>query len=443
MIVMFWILSCSKLPDFADNHQHSKLREVVLAWNNLYLELDRHTEAYYPPISARSFAYISLAAFEAINSTENRHNNLDVLLKGLAVPKCDPNCNLDPSIVLNSAYASSFRLFFSTTPQEYLNKINELEDKLLISNSADFKQDVVLNSKKYGDSISKAVYFWSSEDRVGHEAFNSVFDTNYTLSGRRDPWSFTTNSAKQSILPNWGKVRSFLVTVNDIAVKPPVLYSEDPASKMYKEALAIYSMSRPLSHDNAWIAEFWSDDHRGITFSPPARWVSIANQLSEKSEIPPAKLVELYLTLGMALCDASIICWEAKYKYAHERPQAYINRVIDKNWKPFHENPNFPSYPSGHAIFGAASSIVLTKYFGENYRFTDNSHINRKEFNGMPRSFNSFREMAMENAFSRNAMGVHSRNDCEEGLRLGFEIGRRITKLQITNDDLVLNESVK
>ena len=439
LIVMFWILSCSKLTDYAYNQQDSKLKEVVLAWNKLYLDLDRHTEAYYPPISARSFGYISLAAFEALSTVEMKANNLDVLLKGLVIPECDKDGKLDAAVVLNSAYASSFRLFFSTTPQEYLNKINELEDKLFMNNSSELKQDIILNSRKFGDSVSKAVYLWSSEDRVGHEAFNSVFDSNYTLSGRRDPWSFATNSTRKSVLPNWGKVRSFLVTINDVPVKPPVPYSEDPGSRMYKEALALYSMSRPLSHDNEWIAEFWSDDHRGITFSPPARWVSIVNQIAIKSEIAASKLTELYLALGIALCDASIICWEAKYKFDRERPQAYINRVIDKNWKPLHENPNFPSYPSGHAIFGAASSIILAKYFGENYQFTDNSHIDRKEFNGKPRSFNSFREMAIENAFSRNAMGVHTKNDCEEGLRLGFEIGRRIIKLQFTNDELVLN----
>jgi hypothetical protein len=36
--------------------------------------------------------------------------------------------------------------------------------------------------------------------------------------------------------------------------------------------------------------------------------------------------------------------------------------------------------------------------------------------------------MAIENAFSRVLMGVHYKNDCEEGLRLGFEIGNLVNK---------------
>ncbi len=437
---MLWTLSCSKLADFSGNQQDSKLEEVILSWNKLYLELDRYTEGYYPPVSARNFAYISLAAFEGSNFSLKQSNNLDNYLHGLVLPKCEMKCNLDAAVVLNSTYASSFRLFFPTAPQEHFNKINELEDKLFMSINSGLTREVVIDSRKFGESISKAVYLWSSEDLVGHEAFNNIYDSGSVLSGRRDSWSIPSDPSRRSILPNWGKARSFILTIKDVSVRPPIPYSEDPGSDMYKEALALYTMSMPLSIENQWIAEFWSDDHRGITFSPPARWVSIANQLVEKSPLTPQKLVEFYLNLGMALCDASIICWEAKYKYARERPQTYINRVIHKNWKSFHESPHFPSYPSGHAIFGGAASVILTNYFGENYKFKDNSHINRKEFNGRPRSFNSFREMAIENAYSRNAMGVHTKNDCEEGLRLGFEIGNKISKLHLSFNDLVLAE---
>jgi len=42
---------------------------------------------------------------------------------------------------------------------------------------------------------------------------------------------------------------------------------------------------------------------------------------------------------------------------------------------------------------------------------------------GKERSYNSFREMAHENAYSRMLMGVHYKQDCDEGLRLGYEVG--------------------
>jgi hypothetical protein len=48
---------------------------------------------------------------------------------------------------------------------------------------------------------------------------------------------------------------------------------------LYAEALEIYSMSHNLTKDDVWVAEFWGDDVRGLTFSPPARWISILNQI--------------------------------------------------------------------------------------------------------------------------------------------------------------------
>jgi hypothetical protein len=37
--------------------------------------------------------------------------------------------------------------------------------------------------------------------------------------------------------------------------------------------------------------------------------------------------------------------------------------------------------------------------------------------------------MANENAYSRIPLGVHWRMDCEEGVRFGIEIGRRVNDL--------------
>jgi hypothetical protein len=89
--------------------------------------------------------------------------------------------------------------------------------------------------------------------------------------------------------------------------------------------------------------------------------------------------------------------------------------------------PSFPAYPSGHSVFGATAAVILENYFGSTFNLTDNSHEGRKEFLGKPRTFNSFFEMANENARSRMHLGVHFRMDCEEGMRLGNRIGKVYT----------------
>jgi hypothetical protein len=39
--------------------------------------------------------------------------------------------------------------------------------------------------------------------------------------------------------------------------------------------------------------------------------------------------------------------------------------------------------------------------------------------------------MVKENAFSRLSMGVHYRMDCEEGLRMGKVIGKKVAQFNI------------
>ena len=156
----------------------------------------------------------------------------------------------------------------------------------------------------------------------------------------------------------------------------------------------------------------------------------------EHSDLQTA--IVTYAKVGMALNDAAVGCWNSKYLYNVERPETYIQRVIDPNWKPGLENPltgekgvtpSFPAYPSGHSTMGAAGAEALASMFGYSYSMTDNCHLNRVEFNGTPRTFGSFYEMALENAWSRVPLGVHFRMDSEEGVRYGTVIGRYVNNL--------------
>jgi len=115
------------------------------------------------------------------------------------------------------------------------------------------------------------------------------------------------------------------------------------------------------------------------------------------------------------------------------RPSVYIQEHIDANYQtnlyrliPW-PNPSFPGYPSGHSCFASAAGGV----------FIDFSHQGRNEFLGTARNFNSFEEMAEENAYSRIPLGVHIRIDCTEGLRLGYEISDAVNDYNVREQNLV------
>ena len=60
----------------------------------------------------------------------------------------------------------------------------------------------------------------------------------------------------------------------------------------------------------------------------------------------------------MAMHDAAVGCWDAKYVYFNPRPSQ-----MDPELKTIIGLPNFPSYTSGHSTFSAAAAEVLSYLF--------------------------------------------------------------------------------
>jgi hypothetical protein len=231
-----------------------------------------------------------------------------------------------------------------------------------------------------------------------------------------------------------------MVAPSDLNARPPIPFDEKPGSPFYTEAMEVFTTSQHLSKENHWIAEFWSDDLPEFTVSPSGRWVSITWQAIDKAQPDFPKLLEIYLKTGIALHDAGVLCWKEKYKYQLERPETYIQRNISPAWQPLHPSPNFPAYPSGHAACGAAAATVLEDLLGPHFALTDRTHEGRTEFQGQPRSYASFEDMAHENALSRLALGVHFRMDCEEGLRLGRLAGQKINAVSLRKQEAVSHQ---
>ena len=82
---------------------------------------------------------------------------------------------------------------------------------------------------------------------------------------------------------------------------------------------------------------------------------------------------------------------------------------------------------------GSAGAEALSSVFGYHYSMTDNSHLGRIEFEGVPRTFTSLREMALENAWSRVILGTNWYMDGIEGDRFGTEIGQKVNALPWKN----------
>jgi hypothetical protein len=151
------------------------------------------------------------------------------------------------------------------------------------------------------------------------------------------------------------------------------------------------------------IALYWADG--AGTQTPPGHWNQIASSLVERDRLGAKEAARVMATLNMALMDAGITCWDAKYTFWLIRPSqadASISLAVPL--------PNFPSYVSGHATFSGAASEVLGSFF--------------------PTDRRALHAMAEEAAMSRLYAGIHYRFDNDTGLRLGRAVGTAVMASQ-------------
>jgi hypothetical protein len=253
--------------------------------------------------------------------------------------------------------------------------------------------------------LAAAVLEWARSDG-GAVIENMGFPATYTLNPAPGHWVPTSKIVLQQapLLPAWGKNRPFAMPAGDTCtLPPPTEYSEDPASAFYAEAMEVYFTSQSLTDEQKQIARFWSDDAM-LSYTPPGHWIAIMTQVATEKGLDLTAQVEALARMGVAMADAFIGCWSAKFQYDLVRPVSYIKKVIDPKWEPLLNTPPFPEYPSGHSTQSAAAASVLTALFGEAYSFTDESPTP----DGVPtRSFASFWAAADEAAISRLYGGIH------------------------------------
>ncbi len=415
---------------------------VPLQWHQLFLEIDRYSPGYRPPAAARLLAYTNLAAYEAAVPGMPEYNSLVYEFPGLSLPSIDAGKQYNWPICVSTAYANMFRYFYPHIRVSDAYKITALEDKLLDEYGATLALDVLERSKQFGFEVAQAVFAYSETDTHGHEAYANPRPASYhppvTGPNGEKLWQPTFPDYTPALFPYWGKVRPFAMNEADIVSRPPLPYSEDPASLFYQQANETRFIVNLANFTTQWVAEFWSDDFFELTFEPAGRQIAIANILVQQDDISMDRAMELYAKMGMALADAGIAVWNSKYIYNVRRPIEYIREVMEPGWNTILNNPlnsihgltpEFPAYPSGHSGFGGAGSAVMAEIFGNTHPFTDNCHQNRTEFNGAPRSFNTILEAGVENAYSRLDLGVHFRMDCDEGIRLGYLAATRVNAM--------------
>jgi membrane-associated phospholipid phosphatase len=143
---------------------------------------------------------------------------------------------------------------------------------------------------------------------------------------------------------------------------------------------------------------------------PTTRWHTFALDLSgfywvllpDVRLATPARSARAFALLHVAMYDALVATWEAKYAYNRAAPARSDGRV-----RAFVPIADVPSYPSEHAAASAAAAGVLS------YLFPNEDTA-------------SFHALAREAGDARIAAGAAYRSDVDAGLAIGRAVAARV-----------------
>jgi hypothetical protein len=409
------------------------MQDQIINWNNVYLQAIRVNGGAPTPI-ARAGAMMHAAMYDAVNAIEKTHQPY---LPGLLVPS-GPISRKVAAVhaardVLSNIYPAQITFF----DQELNKSITEIG---IAQTLPEF-----MNGKTLGKQAAAAII----QNRLND---NSNNNTPYIPGNQPGDWRPTGSG--NAATPNWGKVIPFRMPANwqtqfrptrpgGFILKTQLLASKEYAAQLNEVKRLGAFDSTERTREQTEIALFWANDLDG-TSKPPGQLHTITQIVSMQRGLSFSENARLFALVSLALGDASIVAWDAKYETDIDlwRPESAIQladtdgnsgTTVDPTWQPLSPrnngtrfSPNFPAYVSGHATFGAAHSGIMRNFFGtDNITFTattEDPHAMDAYNVPLTRTFNSFTEAALENARSRVYLGVHYQWDADNGFLSGTKL---------------------
>lgn len=357
-----------------------------------------------PPYAARAYAYVSAAQYDAMVATwhyKKLYNRAAPFTVDATLPVLIPKSNLPsyPSedAVLAGVTVELLKLLFPTEIAYIQEKAEEQKLYRIISGAnvrSDVDAGIILGRKIASKFIARAASDGTGA-AIGNQALWTQLETQTAATGET-PWKSLELPVRPPMLPLFGKVKSFLMTPEMVVASRPVPPPSTKSEQFAKELAEVKSYGKNATKKNMQIVTFWAD---GVgTYTPPGHWNAIASESFVTLNYSEVRWARNMALLNVAMMDAAISCWDAKYTYFNPRPSQ-----VDPSIKTLTGTPNFPSYVSGHSTFSGAACTVL-------------SHI-------IPTKKTAYEAMATEASNSRMFGCIHYRSDCEKGLELGKKVG--------------------
>jgi hypothetical protein len=201
---------------------------------------------------------------------------------------------------------------------------------------------------------------------------------------RWQPLTFSNGRTPGFMVPHWGNVKTFSLASGS-ALRPTVALPSFGTAAYKDQADEILSLTANLNDQQKVIAEYWANGPGSET--PPGHWCLFAQRVSVRDGHSLEQDIKLFMMLGNAMLDASIVCWDCKRAYDSPRPITAIRALYNGQtikglvsasagigdmpgglWMPYQLptfiTPPFAEFTSGHSTFSAAGAEILRMFTG-------------------------------------------------------------------------------
>lgn len=386
----------------------------VIEWNGVMLNAVR-TANSAPPLASRNMAMVHAAIYDAVNSIGKKYSPYQVNIDAPAGTSAEAATAAAAHRVLVSVYPAQAATF----NEVYASSLAKIPDGQAKEEGIALGQQVAdqIISLRNTDGIAKVV--------------------EYNPSSNLGSWVPTPPALATPLAPQWGEVTPFAMTSGSQfrPPGPPALDSAKYAEEVNYVQEIGKSDSLTRTPDQTVIAKFWANG--AGTFTPPGHWNQIAEETATLTGQSLEDSARLFALLNIALADAAISCWDAKYEYNLWRPLTAIrqadtdnnpNTTADPLWTPLLTTPPFPEYTSGHSTFSGAADPVMSAVFGSDYGFADRGDPSVNTL----RTYENFSEAADESGISRIYGGIHFMSANVNGLSAGRNLGNYVLQNFLT-----------
>ena len=398
---------------------------------------------------SRVAAIVQASVFDAVNGIDHRYTPIHVTSSA-------PGGASRRAAAIQAAYAVLIKFYGAggvfVPPAANQQAVLDARRRVALTEVATDESAASINvGVTWGQTVADEIYLWRSTD-----GWNPAAPT-FTGGLGLGQWRQTPNSpAAGTSTPGVGWPQFSNQTpwtmVSPSQFRPPAPYAPTVAAALasaryaadFNETKSMGSFaSANRSADQTVYALVWAAGTAGYLWNHAA--VSLIegrnrdrDEKEHKKDKHHSTLLEnarLLAALDLAMADAAIGCWDAKYTYIFWRPITAIRETADDgnpltapdpSWTPMFATPAHPEFPSGHSCVSGAAAVILGNEFGDHVKFSISSDL----VPGVNRDFHGVAEALEEVKNARVFAGIHFRLACDVGQALGKAVAENVLAIK-------------